>query len=131
MAKVTFENSPQNSALRKLYSSYPEGPWDGSPEEAEHMSKLAGKVSTCATCNDELMTVGGKLRHHDGRYSSYGQSEGSHDGNTESEETHRPVEAPRKTTKTVVVKKNQTTSEGILKPAVERNQNLNANQFDK
>jgi hypothetical protein len=130
MAKTTFEKSPQNNALSKLYKAYPEGPWDGSPEEADHMSKLAKKVSTCATCGDELMTIGGKLKHHDGRY-SYGQDTGIHDGNTEANESHSPVEAPRKTAKTVKVSKSQVTPEGLLKPSVDRNINLNANQFGK
>jgi hypothetical protein len=130
VAKTTFEKSPQNNALSKLYKAYPEGPWDGSPEEADRMSKLASKVSTCAVCHDEVMTVGGKLAHHDGRY-SYGQSEGAHDGNTEVEETHRPVLASSAGSKTVKVSKSQVTPEGLLKPSVDRNQNLNANQFDK
>jgi hypothetical protein len=128
MAKVTFEHSPQNSAL--LANHHEEGPWDGSQEESDQLSKLAKKVSKCATCGKELMTIGGKLKHHDGRY-SYGQSEGAHDGNTEANEDHSPVEAPRKTAKTVKVSKSQVTPEGLLKPSVDRNINLNANQFGK
>jgi hypothetical protein len=130
MAKITFEYSPQNSALLASYTAGGQGPWDGSQEESDQLSKIAKKVAKCATCGKELMTIGGKLKHHDGRY-TYGPDTGAHDGNTEANENHSPVEAPRKTAKTVVVKKNQTTAEGLLKPAVERNQNLNSNQFDK
>jgi hypothetical protein len=57
-----------NKALMGLYSAYPNGPHDGSPEEAEHIDKLAKNVGYCTSCGNELMTVDDSVKHHDGRF---------------------------------------------------------------
>lgn len=78
-----------NKALQTVYGHAAKTGLYDTDETPANVVKAQGQIGECTTCGGELMTVGGKLLHHDGRFSS-----GIHDIETDNESLydHKPTD---------------------------------------
>lgn len=58
-----------NKALQTVYGHAAKTELFDLEDTPAEVTEAEKQIGICGTCGDELMTVGGKLMHHDGRFS--------------------------------------------------------------